>query len=235
MRIGIALSIALAISISARTQVLKPIAKFKLNIEEVSDLKLHPNGTDFIATTDFGLIHHLDSTFEIQFTSPFQGDDFEGLCILNDTIYVSEDRDRQLILFLPDSLEFIRAYTVPFVMRNGDHIEGMIALPHTNRILLFSEEKPIEIFSYNPRSQTHEVISKDDLPEIASLDFWNGRLFALSDESPELIELNPTNLEIIGRWRIRVNNAEGLCFRNGYMYIVSDELRKAFQFEIPSL
>jgi uncharacterized protein YjiK len=226
--------LSIFIWITTSGQTLKPTAKYRLNIREISDLTTHPNGNDFIATSDFGEIYILDSTFQVKLKSDYSGDDFEGLCIFNDTIYVSEDRDRQLVLFEPTKLAFLRAFSVPFQMRNGDQVEGMIGDFENKTILLFSEDKPVEIFFYNPNTGKHEVRDSKDLPEIASLDFWNNRLFALSDESPELLELDPKSFSVIQRWRIQVNNAEGLCFRNGMMYIVSDELRKAYQFEIPA-
>lgn len=219
--------------LSASCQVLKPVQKFNLNIEEASDLDLHPNGYDFIVTTDLGMIHTVDSTFRIKTTSDFKGDDFEGLCVFRDTIYVSEENDRQFVLFDIENLKFIRSYSIPFVMRNGDRIEGMAVHPDNQRLILISEDKPVEIFIFNPITHQHNILKSESLPEIASLAFYDQRLFALSDESPELLELNPENFEVLNRWRIRVNNAEGIVFRNHRLYVVSDELRKAYEFEIP--
>jgi WD40 repeat protein len=223
----------LLVSQAISGQILKPTSKFTLDIDEVSDLLLHPNGVDYVVTTDNGELYVLDSTFTIQYKSEFEGDDFEGLCLYKNNIYVSEDRDRQLVVFEPEKLVLVRAFTVPFQMRNGDQIEGMTTDREGKNLILFSEEKPIEIFIYSPETHEHEVRTVEELPEIASLDFYGNRLFALSDESPELLELNPSTFQIMHRWRIRVNNAEGICIRNHKIYVVSDELRRAFQFEIP--
>lgn len=92
----------------------------------------------------------------------------------------------------------------------------------------------VSIISTDPKSVSEiwkEWWSYKGPSDVSSIGYYNDKIFILSDEDSELLQVNPNTYELEKRWSLGVLNPEGFYFgKDQNLYVMSDNLQQIFRF-----
>lgn len=209
----------------SQIEKIKPIEKFRTNVEEPSDISVAPwDANVFYMVSDNGYLHQTDSKGQIVKTAKYRGLDTEAVYAYGENIYAVEEYSRKINVFDKD-LNLIKSKTIPY---GGGRNKGYEAFTYNEAkkcFVMLTEKDPLLLFELN---QNFEVINELKMGKLArdisSATYYKDFLWLLSDEDRQVIQLNPYNYEVIKRWSIPIINPEGFVFlADGKLMVVSDD------------
>ena len=67
--------------------------------------------------------------------------------------------------------------------------------------------------------------------DVSSLTLYGKKLYMLSDEDSEILQLNPATYQLEKRWKLGILNPEGFYFdQTGNLFVLSDNMQKVYRF-----
>ena len=239
-------------------QNVKWTSKASLSILEPSDVCRNPIRNTFFVVSDRGFLFETDSLFNPIRRAASLGFDYESVFADNHFVYAVEERTRKIQLFDIRTLEKVRTVEVRYQGGRNSGYEGITWNPVTKRFLLVTEKSPILIFELDSTLQLqNEVNLKENLvgkkpavdpgspsasvwkefwrysgpSDVSSLTFFEGKLYLLSDEDAEILQLNPITYALENRWSLGVLNPEGFYFLpDGSVHVMSDNMQTVYHF-----
>jgi uncharacterized protein YjiK len=203
-------------------------------IKEPSDICKHPYLPHFFVVSDNGFLYEVDSTGHILRKADFEGYDTEGVFADSFYVYVVEEMVRKIRVFDIQTLKLSRTVNVPYSGGRNKGYEAITFNPQKGLMLLFTEKDPLYLFELNADLLVVNEIRLNKIArDISAATFYKGRLFVLSDEDREVIELSPDSYRVIQRWKLPVINPEGLVFTaDSRLIILSDDREKWYFFDV---
>ncbi len=214
--------------------IIKPYRQIYSLIKEPSDICKHPHLNHFFVVSDDGFLYEVDSIGQILRKADFEGYDTEGVYADSLYVYVVEEMVRKIRVFDLQTLALKRTVNVPYSGGRNKAFEAITFNPQKGLMLLFTEKDPLYLFELNADLQVINEIRLNKIArDISAATCYKGRLFVLSDEDREVIELSPVSYQVIQRWKLPVINPEGLTFTDDYqLIIVSDDREKWYFFDV---
>lgn len=216
-------------------QKLKAIKSVNIDVKEPSGLCYLPKSKSlYLVSDDKPFIYEMDLDGNIIKKIHVEGKDMEGVAVpyKGGEIIAVEEYKYRIIKFSEtgktiDSFRFVTS-------DDSKHALEGITLDKENNIYLLNEKSPCLLVKLN--SSGSEVWRKElgysaDLSDVC-YDEKTDCLWALSDESKLLMKLSMDGA-LLEKWRIPVNQAEGLAMTPDYIYIVSDQDAKLYIFKRP--
>jgi uncharacterized protein YjiK len=214
---------------------LTPLAVYNISVSEPSGLAYCPKtNTLYMVSDGFQEIYEMSLKGEILRTIPVTSPDMEGIVLSKnyDTLLIVEEGNYQVVKYLQDGTRVgsFKDVTGP----NTKHaIEG-ITIDDAYKIYLLNEKDPCRLvcLSYDGTELWRKDISYTlDISEVC-YDKKTDCLWMLSDESKALMKLSKDG-NLLQRWDIPIEQAEGLAMTEDKIYIVSDQEAKMYVFNRP--
>jgi len=226
--------LAFPLVLSAQSaEKLKPLKSVSIAVKEPSDLCFAPDGSVmYVASDDGALVEcRLDGTVLRTFAQGVV--DAEAVYADNTFVYLVEERHRSIRVIDRQSWKEVRKVYIPY---EGGRNKGYEALTRIaeGRFLLFTEKEPVWMLELNADL---EVINRFQwkLPaDVSAATWYNGTCYVLSDEAAEVWEVSLTEHQILKRFKLPLNNPEGIAFGpDGLLYVLSDDFQRMYTFKLP--
>lgn len=216
---------------------LKPIAHCYTEVKEPSDICINPVSNTFFVVSDNGYLHETDSFGRILRTAYFEGFDCEGVYADESFVYVVEEMVRKIRVFDVDSLILRRTVELPYFGGRNKGYEAITFNKAKGMMIITTEKDPIYLFELDAQLRIYNEVHLGKIArDISAATFHKNRLFLLSDDDREIIEVSPHNYGVLQRWKLPVINPEGLVFTNdGELIVLSDDMEKFFVFDIQQM
>lgn len=219
--------------IAGKTDRLKPVQKYKLDVEEPSDLKMLPNG-QMLIVSDKGYLCEITSEGKLVRKFSLKGTDFEGVYFEKEQIFVVDERYRRIYVLNYNTGETEGTYTIPYSGARNSAYEGICRNEKTQKWLLAIEKGPVMLRELNDEFLPGKEIAFPYASDISALSWYDGFLWILSEEDHRLFQVNPDTYKPVKSFDIGITGAEGLTFDvQGNFYICSDGMSKIFKFNSP--
>lgn len=211
---------------------LKAERRFKTQVKEPSDFCLNAQNTGFFIVSDNGYLAETDLDGKVLRQAEFTGTDFEAICRKGDSLYVVDERTREIHVFDVYSLKRVQTIEVAYPGGRNKGFESMCYNPQSQTWHMFTEKDPTWAFVLRQNFERLDKIRLKGFPDISSATFYEGKLWLLSDEAHRLYRLSPQDYSVEKYWDLAIINPEGICFSpSGKLFIASDDMGLIFQFD----
>lgn len=213
---------------------LKPEAWVTVQVPEPSDIAAIPGTDRFYCVSDNGHVMEIGSDGHVAREARDVAYDLEGILLKDDTLIVLDERSRNLIWLTVRDLKAVRRLTVPYHGGRNRGYEAIVWNPAKQRYLLITERDPVRIIELDAAMRVvNEVPFAGNVRDISSAAWHDGQLWLLSDVDMQVLQCDPTDYHVKGRWEVPVINPEGLAFSNGRLMILSDDRQRLYTFNLP--
>ncbi len=219
------------------TETLQPIAQYSLagTIAEPSGIVYHARNNSFLVVSD----SHPE-LYEIGFdgrlirTIPTAGADLEGISLSAscDTIYVVEEKNRQVVLYRADGT-WLSSFTVDVATLANNALEGVTTGPGGNLFVL-NEKAPGMLLEYTPGGKEVRRIPLSLAADYSDITFRkaDNSLWIISDESRKIMQTDLYG-RLLREWSLPFGKGEGIAIVRDTMYIVNDADARLYLFPAP--
>jgi uncharacterized protein YjiK len=214
---------------------LKPISYVHVDVPEPSDIAVNPlKPNSYFVVSDDGFLFEIDGNGKIIRKADFTGIDCEGVHADSNFVYVVEEFTRKIRVFDIHTFELKQTRVFPYGGGRNKAYESITYNPVRSSFVMLTEKDPIYLLELDDDLRlVNEHYLEGIARDISAATFYDDHLWLLSDEDMHVIKLNPQTYKEVARWYIPVINPEGICFDNGQMLIVSDDMERLYRFPIP--
>jgi uncharacterized protein YjiK len=210
---------------------LKPYESHHIQISEPSDICLSDKDENLFIVSDEGELYKTDKLGKIILKSKYKGNDFEGVCVKGNHVYVSDESSRKIHEFDANTLEHISSKSIILDEDLNAGFESITFNKKTNQFILISEKKPNVMIFCDENLNVINELNLKITSDISAANYYNQKLYILSDEEHCIIELDQDYKEV-KRYSVNIINPEGLCFDSqGNVIIVSDNMESIFYYK----
>lgn len=221
------------ILLSFRSDKIKLIRTINVPVKEPSGIAYYPKEDVYFVVSDNGKLFKLNKNFKKVKKAEHTGIDFEDVCLAKDLVVVTDETARK-ILFYDTDLNLVKIKNISYSGGRNKGIESITFNKKTNQFMLVTEKEPIYVFAYNDDLLEQNNIEINLAGDISSLTFYKGNYYFLSDDDRSLIKTD-LNFNKLTEWKLPIVNPEGLTFNNNELVVVSDDLQKAYFFDLSTL
>lgn len=233
LRITAVFGFVVAALFSGAQTKLKPFEKFHTNVSEPSDIAYSTDYSQMYIVSDKGILYKTDTLGKKIIDAEAKGLDFEGICMYNNVLYVTDERARRIMGYSPDSMILVRENEVAYTGAMNQGYEAITYNEVKKCFIIVTEKEPCWLFELNNDLVKINEKKLKIASDLSGLCYHDGFVYALSDENQMVIQLNASNYSVIQKWKIPVTNPEGITFdKNGNMVILSDVEQKIYKFKI---
>jgi uncharacterized protein YjiK len=208
---------------------------FVLNIEDPSGLSRSPLPDHFLTISDkSGMVYLINNIGTVIMTINLQGHDLEGIEYIHNEsmIYVLEEQ-LKWVLRLTTNGTVVDTFQLSIPNQNpNDGPEGLAYNPQNQRFYVVNERNPAMLYVYDKQ---FTLISEHPLNfaiDYSSVDYNNGYLWILSDESKLLARCDLTGVPE-KLFNTSVPKGEGVIVDGNRVYIVCDQTSGFYIFRFP--
>ncbi len=211
-------------------QSLKPTQKFKIAIDEPSDIAYCTESNSCFVVSDNGQLYETSTEGKLVRKANLLATDLEGVFVRGEHVYAVDERLRKIYKLDRQTLTVKGVFTIPYYGPRNSGYEGMTFNPVKNCFVLVIEKNSPTILELDTQFRViNETVVK--VQDISAVTFQNGKLILLSDEEQAVLVLNPETYSIEKRFKIPVVNPEGISFLpDDRMMVLSDGMNKLFYF-----
>ncbi len=209
---------------------IKPLKVVKINAGEPSGISCYENDACIIASDNGKIFKYEINSNNIEKIN-FKGEDFEGVCVAENFIYLLEERSRKIEKFDMD-FNHVNTFEVPYNGRLNRGYEGITFDPLKERFIIVTETNPCLLIELN---KDFQVLKRKNLNinELSDITFFNNNYWLLSEQDHCIYVMDSKTYKIKNTYNINLIGAEGISISNNKLYITSDKLSKLYQFDIP--
>ena len=222
----------LSVFVAIAQHKITPSVKINLKLKEPSDVCLSASGKSLFMVSDNGELAETDFNGNVLRKLRANLVDAEGVCAVNDKIYVADEFTRSIHVFSVSDWKFM--YEVP-VAHTGARNRGYEALtynPVKKEFYLFTESRPLLMLTLDEALRVKNRIELNLKTDISAACFHGVNLWLLSDEAAMVYLFNPAQNEAQARFRLSVINPEGLAWLNdGKLLVVSDDRQQLYVYQ----
>lgn len=218
---------------SAKDPFIKHYKTVRLSLAEPSEI-VNLGGDRFLMLANKGFIYEINGEGKVLRKAETTGYDFEGACLVNDKIYVSDESLRQVLVFKASDFTWLETRQLQYNGPRNLGFESVTFNPVSGKFLAATEKNPQMIMEYSADFIQEKQIAVKGIHEVSAMTFHQGFLYLLSDEQNAVFKINPKDYTVLKSWKLPIINPEGICFTDsGDMVIVSDDMGKMFFFKNP--
>ncbi len=213
------------------SDLIRPIKVINLNTGEPSAISCIDN--DCVIASDNGKVFTFDVTTNTSKEMNFSGEDFEGIYMSDEYIYVLEERSRK-VEKLNLKFEHLNTYEISYNGRLNRGFEGIVYNPDLKRFIVVTETNPCILIELN---EDFQVLKNKylDINELSDITFYGGMYWLLSEEDHCIYIMDPNSYRVEKKIKLNIIGAEGICFVNNLLFITSDKLSKLFVYDVPNI
>ncbi|GCD79681.1 SdiA-regulated domain-containing protein [Schleiferia thermophila] len=213
---------------------IKPFLSHYIEVSEPSDLVYYPENNSFFIVSDNGELYETSLNGKILRKAPIDGVDFEAITLVDNYLYVVEERHRNVLKIDPKSLEVVQTIYIPYAGGRNKSFESIAYIPDMEKFILITEKDPIIIMEFDQNFNKINMTRFTGARDISSATYHLGYLYFLSDEDRTIFKIKPTNYDILKAWKIPVINPEGIVVMPDHTFrILSDDREKMYYFKNP--
>lgn len=232
IRTGFIYLFLVALTVSCATMT--PRFEKSLRISEPSDIAYSRSDDSLYIVSDNGHIYQTDKNGRILRKADYsQGDDFEGICVNQSSLFVVNESLRRVYEFDKESLTMIRMIPLEYSGGRNRGFESITYNPEKEIYILITEKDPLLIYELDKDFIFRKVVEPAGLTEISSACWYDGFLWVLSDEERTVYQLRDKDYSIIKKWVIDVPNPEGIALDDETIYILSDDFGRLYSYNLP--
>ncbi|MFN4300006.1 MAG: SdiA-regulated domain-containing protein [Thermaurantimonas sp.] len=229
------LSIANVYAQKIKRTKIAPYMSHYIEVSEPSGLVYYSNNNSLFIVSDDGDLFETTLDGKILRKAPYEGVDFEAVTVVNDLIYVVEERHRNVLVFDPKDLKLLRTYHIPYSGGRNKGFESIAYIPDSRKFILVTEKDPVYIVELDTAFRQLNIQRFEAARDISSATYFEGFLYLLSDEDRTIFQLSPKDYSIIQAWRVPIINPEGIMFLpDRSLRIISDDREKLYYFKNPN-
>lgn len=198
-------------------------------IPEPSDIVYIPGSRDCYIVSDHGILFRCDSSGTPLQQAQWEGMDYEGVEIVGDNIYVSDETPRKVYKYSRD-MQLLREYQVSWQGALNKAFES-IAWNSSKQCFVLVSQEPVSVVEYDTAFHVLNKYQFHGARNIASARWHNGYMYLLSSKDRCILQCDPQTYEVKQKYIIDVLNPEGLAFdASGNVVITSDALQRLYFF-----
>ena len=204
-------------------------------VPEPSGLDLTYDETGFwIVSDENSTVFLIDSWGKEVKRFKVEGDDLEGITVIDTSrLAVVLERSREVVI-LDTSGKELKRVKLELTGELNSGLEGITYNPEQKRFYILNEKDPILLLTLD---ENLSELSRDTLSFLKDasgiyFDSTYNKLWILSDENQMIFQTNLSGSEILGRYKIKVKQPEGITFNKDgtKLYIVSDNSGSLYVF-----
>ena len=204
-------------------------------VPEPSGLDLTYDETGFwIVSDENSTVFLIDSWGKEVKRFKVKGDDLEGITVIDTSrLAVVLERSREVVI-LDTSGKELKRVKLELTGELNSGLEGITYNPEQKRFYILNEKDPILLLTLD---ENLSELSRDKLSFLKDaagiyFDPADNKLWILSDENQMIFQTNLSGSEILGRYKIKVKQPEGITFNKDgtKLYIVSDNSGSLYVF-----
>ena len=211
---------------------LKPISTFKIEIKEPSGITYFKNHL-YIVSDYNGLVYKTNLRGEITKNIPTDFTDLEGVAVDEDgDLFVVNERKRTFVKIKQNG-ETDKKYKIKGSQKhNNSGLEGVCFSKKLDCFFIVNESSPREVLRISKKGKEKDSFKIDFANDLSGICFDEelNSLWIVSDESKAIYNLN-LNGELLKKYKISVEKAEGITIQKNKIYIVSDSENKLYVFK----
>jgi uncharacterized protein YjiK len=209
--------------------------KYSTAVPEPSDLCYAASGNSIFMVSDNGLLFETDTTGKIIRESAIRGIDFEGICMANNLLYISDESARKVYCVDPSGLNIIKTFNLQYSAGRNRGFESIVYHPQLKQFYLISEKEPIVIRVYDENFNQVNEYNFNETGDISGAAIYQNQLWLLSDEDHLVMKLDE-KMGVVKKFDLKIHNPEGMCFDlSGNLTVLSDDMAKLYRFNAQQL
>jgi uncharacterized protein YjiK len=213
---------------------LKPVKIVKLNISEPSGITYFKHHL-YIVSDQNGTVYKTSLDGKIQRKIKTKLSDLEGITVGNkaNEFWLVNEGSRKLVRI--DSLgNKIAKYKIKGKQKHKNSgLEG-VCFDEIGALYLVNEKSPKELLKLNLEGEIESAIELEFSKDISGVSFdkKSNSFWFVSDESKAIYNVNKRG-ELLNKYNIPVDKAEGITVVDDNLYIVSDSSNELYVFRLP--
>lgn len=218
---------------STSQNALKPTKVFKLAISEPSGITFQNNHL-YIVSDSNGVVYKTNLEGEIKSEIQTSTTDNEGVSFNSEGNLVIVNEPKRKVLIVNTSGEELDNFKVEGKQKHKDSgLEGICFVPLEDSYFVINEKSPRQLLKISLEGAIIDTVKIDFAEDLSGICFdkESNSLWIVSDKSSLLINVSLKG-ELLKKYKIPVNKAEGVVLVNKQIYIVSDEENKLYVFEL---
>jgi len=224
-----------SIGFAQKVTALKPTHWVSIDVPEPSDINYNAKTDSFFIVSDNGILFETDKTGKVLRKLAQKDTDFEAVYSDNQFVYAVDETNRNIYQYGIADFKLIQTINKPYSGAKNKGYESFAYKPYANQYVLITERDPITLFELDAEFAITKTVNLGEIArDISSATFYHNFLWLLSDESMQILKVNPETYEVLAKWSIPVVNPEGMTFDNqGNLYITSDDMQRLYFFNNP--
>ncbi|MCP4221442.1 MAG: hypothetical protein GY765_42850 [bacterium] len=213
---------------------LQLIARYDLNLNEPSGLTLSGDGVNLWTLSD--RIYIVSPQGEFRGILPYRGSDMEGIAAVGDTLWIVEERYRELVQINMQGEELAR-HKIPVKIKEANNgLEGITYNTLNKRFYLVNESKPKVLIRLDENFKIDKQFKLKFCKDLSGIcyDAYQDQFWIVSDRSGIVARCSTTG-KPVEVYQLGFESAEGIAVdaKNKKIYIVSDEAEQLYVFKYP--
>lgn len=218
---------------STSQNALKPIKVFKLAISEPSGITFLNNYL-YIVSDSNGKVYKTNLKGEIINKIQISTTDNEGVTFNSEGNLVIVNEPKRKVLVVNTSGKELNNFKVGGKQKHKNSgLEGICFVPLEKSYFVVNEKSPRQLLKISLEGAVIDTVKIDFAEDLSGICFDEAlnSLWIVSDKSKLLINVSLKG-ELIKKYKIPVNKAEGVVLVNRQIFIVSDQESKLYIFEL---
>jgi len=207
----------------------KPVGHLRLKkIPEPSDVVYDSSSAHLYIVSDHGMLYETDTIGNIIRKAKEEGQDFEGVEIKGDYIYVSDETPRKIYKYLKKDLSLEKVYSVSWSGALNKAFES-ITYNYSKNCFVLVSEAPVYIIEYDEKFNVLEKYPFHEARNMAGARWHKGQMYLLSSLDEAIFKVDPLTYKVIAKYKINMLNPEGLAFdAHDNIKVTSDDLQRMY-------
>ena len=202
-----------------------------LHMDEPSDIVRDSTTGNLYIVGDDGWLYECNAQGHILRTAPAPGVDYEGVELRGDTIYVADERGRQICCYKKTDLSLLGSVPLPYGGPPNKAFEGIAWNEAKHCFAVVIEKEPTLIWELDSNLHPIKEYPFPMASDLSGVRWHNGYMYLLSDEDACVLKCDPNDYTILEKIKINVINPEGICFvDDSTLLICSDDMQELYTF-----
>jgi len=213
---------------------LSKISSVKIDVVEPSDLALSYEGDAlWTVSDDNSTIYKLSLDGKVLEKIETDYDDLEGVTVVDKNVLaIAVEEERKICIVTLDG-KVLKEIKLHIKGEYNKGLEGLVFNPDNNHFYVVNEKYPAMLIELDKNFNLIREKEIDFVSDLSAVNYDKEKkqLLLLSDESQTVAVCNLEG-DLIKKYKFSIQQAEGICLKDNYIYIISDPEETLYKLKI---